>query len=293
MSAPLRLVLFTALLVAVFGGAVVAGGALDPEGAGDSARASAPHGDEDGGDGTHGAAAGREDHGGAASAPGAPPGLAVAEGGLRLELTDDRVDRGARRPLAFRIVDAHGRTVRDFDVAHEKRMHFIVVRRDLDGFQHLHPEMAADGTWTTDVDLREGGTYRVFADFERGGVKTTLGADVHVPGAFEPRAVPAAGTTATDDRGLEVRLRRDGGRVAFDVVRDGRVINDELDPYLGAKGHLVTLRTGDLAYLHTHPDGDELAFETELPSAGTYRMWVQFRLDGRVHTAAFTQEQTA
>jgi hypothetical protein len=124
-------------------------------------------------------------------------------------------------------------------------------------------------------------------------VKTTLGADVHVPGAFEPRAVPAAGTTATDDRGLEVRLRRDGARVAFDVVRDGRVINDELDPYLGAKGHLVTLRTGDLAYLHTHPDGDELAFETELPSAGTYRMWVQFRLDGRVHTAAFTQEQTA
>jgi hypothetical protein len=183
--------------------------------------------------------------------------------------------------------------VRRLDEAHAKRMHFIVVRRDLDGFQHLHPEMAADGTWTTDVDLREGGTYRVFADFERGGEKTTLGADVHVSGGFMPRAVPAAATTATDDRGLEVRLRRNGARVAFDVLRDGRVINDRLEPYLGAKGHLVTLRTGDLAYLHTHPDGDELAFETELPSPGTYRMWVQFQLDGQVHTAAFTQEKTA
>ncbi len=292
MSAPLRLVLFTALLVAVFGGAVVAGGALDPEGAGDSARASAPHGDEDGGDGTHGAAAGREGHGGEATASGTPPGLPVAEGGLRLELADDRAARGARRPLAFRIVDAHGRTVRDFDVAHEKRMHFIVVRRDLDGFQHLHPEMAADGTWTTDVDLREGGTYRVFADFTRGGEQQTLGSDVHVPGDYAPQAVPAPATTATDDRGLEVRLRSRGTRVAFDVLRDGRVVNDELQPYLGARGHLVTLRTGDLAYLHTHPDGDELAFEAGLPSPGTYRTWVQFKLDGRVHTAAFTQERT-
>ncbi len=87
-----------------------------------------------------------------------------------------------------------------------------------------------------------------------------------------------------------MRLTREGGRVAFDVLRDGRSITDELQPYLGAKGHLVTLRLGDLAYLHTHPEGDELAFETELPSAGAYRLWVQFQLDGRIHTAAFTQE---
>ncbi len=81
--------------------------------------------------------------------------------------------------------------------------------------------------------------------------------------------------------------------MAFSVLRDGEVIDEELQRYLGAKGHLVTLRLGDLAYLHTHPDGDRLAFETELPSAGVYRLWVQFQLEGKIHTAAFTQEVTS
>ena len=59
---------------------------------------------------------------------------------------DPEPGRGRVRALRFRIVDADGRTVRDFDVEHTKRMHLIVVRRDLTGFQHLHPAQAADGT---------------------------------------------------------------------------------------------------------------------------------------------------
>ncbi len=292
MSAPVRLAVFAALLVAVFAGAAAAGAVFDPEDtSGGAATSAEAHGEpaEAHGETADGHA---EPAGATPAAEGALPGLAVAQGGLRLQLDESRLARGNRAQLSFRIVDDHGRPVRSFDVAHDKRMHLIVVRRDLAGFQHLHPEMRPDGTWTADVDVRLGGTYRVFADFTRDGEQQTLGSDVHVPGPYAPRAVPAPATTATDDRGLEVRLRSRGTRVAFDVLRDGRVVNGELQPYLGAKGHLVTLRTGDLAYLHTHPDGDELAFETELPSAGTYRTWVQFKLDGRVHTAAFTQERT-
>jgi hypothetical protein len=98
------------------------------------------------------------------------------------------------------------------------------------------------------------------------------------------------------DRGLQVALtteRASAGRearVAFEVRKDGRVINDELQPYLGAKGHLVTLRAGDLAYLHTHPEGDELGFMATYPSAGAYRMFVQFQYENRIHTASFMQE---
>jgi hypothetical protein len=319
MRAPARLAAFAAVLAAVFGGAALAGGAIDPDGAeagraphagqsqaeaghgaGDRAEAGHAEGDraELGHAGGAEADAGHADTGHAAGAAASPaaatlPGLAAAQDGHRLELADATLGGGATERLRFRILDAKGRPVRSFDEAHEKRMHLIVVRRDLEHFQHLHPEMAADGTWTADVDVRDGGTYRVFADFTRDGRQRTLGADVHVPGRFTPRPVPAVAATAQDDRGLEVRLRRDGDRVAFDVLRDGRTVNAELEPYLGAKGHLVTLRAGDLAYLHTHPDGDRLAFETELPTAGRYRMWVQFQLDGQVHTAAFTQEEAA
>jgi hypothetical protein len=288
MSVPARLGLFGALLAGVFGLALLLGNVAGPEAqtAQDPAHATqddAPHGG-----GRQGAEAGHD-----AASEGSLPGLAVAQDGVRLVLDASETRASSRARVAFRLVDEQGRDVRDLEVAHEKRMHLIVVRRDLAGFQHLHPEQAPDGTWSARADLSAAGTYRVFADFTRGGEQHTLGADLQVPGAFRPQALEAPATSTRDDRGLEVRVRRDGGRVAFDVVRDGRTITDRLDPYLGAKGHLVTLRTGDLAYLHTHPEGDELAFETELPTSGIYRLWVQFQLDGRIHTAAFTQEVTS
>ena len=77
----------------------------------------------------------------------------------------------------------------------------------------------------------------------------------------------------------------------FTVTKDGHTIHTE--PYLGAGGHLVALREGDLAFLHVHPDEDRLRFMAEFPTAGTYRLFLQFHTDdGRVHTAAFTQEVT-
>jgi hypothetical protein len=56
----------------------------------------------------------------------------------------------------------------------------------------------------------------------------------------------------------------------------------------GAAGHLVSLRAGDLAYLHTHATGEGLRFATAFPTAGTYRLFLDFRHGDRVRTAAFT-----
>jgi hypothetical protein len=279
-----RVSLFGLLLAAVFGGAAVVGAAVDPSGSDADAR----HGGD--------AADGMADHGGghdgnAASSAASLPGLAVADNGYRLVLRRSTFDRSdSEQPLAFQILDEHGLPVRDFDVAHEKRMHFIVVRRDFADFQHLHPRMREDGTWTQRVKLTRGGSYRVFADFDRGGQQHTLGADVHVAGGFDNEALPAPRRTVRSDRGLDVTLRAAGDRLGFEVRDQGKVVNDALDPYLGAKGHLVALRQGDLAYLHTHPEGDELAFETTYPSAGAYRLFVQFSYKGRINTAAFTRE---
>ena len=49
----------------------------------------------------------------------------------------------------------------------------------------------------------------------------------------------------------------------------------------------------DLAFLHVHPDENRLQFMATFPTAGTYRLFLQFKTaDGRLHTAAFTQEVT-
>jgi hypothetical protein len=137
----------------------------------------------------------------------------------------------------------------------------------------------------------------VFADFTAtGGPALTLGADLTVPGQ-----VPAAEPLAADRRtaevdGYTVELAGDlvgGGdsELTLTVSRDGQPVTD-LEPYLGAYGHLVALRDGDLAYLHVHPHESEVAgpdieFTAEVPSAGGYRLFLDFRHGGQVHTASF------
>jgi len=220
-------------------------------------------------------------------------GLAVSDNGLTLELARRTAPQGKPFALAFRIVDGNGQTVRDFDVEHTKRMHFIVVRRDMTGFQHLHPTQRPDGAWTVPLTLREAGSYRVFADFSAGGRPRTVAGDLAVDGTLRSRPLAAPAPVAETD-GLRVRLDHAAPRAGaeadlrFSVTRDGRPV--AVEPYLGARGHLVALRDGDLAFLHVHPDPGRLRFMAAFPTAGRYRLFLQFRAEGRVHTAEFTQE---
>ena len=271
MTTPVKLAAFAAVLAVVFGAAALAGGAVGR---------------------IHDPAAATADEGmNMAADP--VRGLAVSENGFTLDLA-----RRAARPdttfrLAFRILGKDGRPVRDFDLEHTKRMHLILVRRDLTGFQHLHPVLRADGTWTTPVSLPQAGTYRVFADFSANGTPTTLADDLQVDGPVRSHELPAPAKAAATD-GFRVRLTDGAVRAGeeselrFAVTRDGRSV--PLQDYLGAKGHLVALRQGDLAFLHVHPDASSLRFEAAFPNAGSYRLFLQFKVAGRVHTAAFTQE---
>ncbi len=227
-------------------------------------------------------------------------GLSASSAGLTLELDRSRLARASRTTLSFRVDDGSGQAVRDFEVEHDKRMHLIVVRRDLTGFQHLHPAMSGDGTWSAALTLATAGSYRVFADFKRDGRNLTLARDLEVAGASEMVALPAAASTATARGGYTVRLGSDSARagrdstLSFDVSRAGRAV--ALQPYLGARGHLVALRSTDLAYLHVHPTGEgdtaagRVSFTTRFATRGRYRLFLQFKHDGRVHTAPFTVE---
>jgi hypothetical protein len=262
-SSAAKLASFAAVLAVAFGAAALAGAAIDPE------RADAP-------------APGHGGGGMAIAHAESVRGLASVDDDLRLVVDNSQLRRGARELLTFRVVDAAGATVRDFDVEHAKRMHLIAVRRDLTGFQHLHPAQRADGSWAVHLRLPAAGTYRLFAEFARGGEPHTLGYDVAVDGPARARALPAPSTVAHVD-GYDVRL---DDELDLSVTRGGAPVR--LQEYLGASGHLVVIREGDLAFLHVHPAGD--SFDAEFPTPGRYRLFLQFKADGRVHTAAFTRE---
>lgn len=295
MNAAGRLGAFAGALAAIFAAGTAAGSALNPSAPGTSAASSHSAGARGG---VH-----VGEHGAMATAAGdSVRGLAVAQDGLRLVL--EATDRPARRsqPVSFQIVDPSGAPVRDFDVAHEKRMHVIVVRRDLTGFQHLHPTLSAGGTWSVPLRLTEPGSYRFFADFTRRGQPVTLATDLRASGNATLRSLPPSSTTTNADgltvtRPSAVPTTAGHATMLNFAATTGAADPAALQPYLGAGGHLVALREGDLAFLHVHPTDDpaawqegRVAFQTTFPTAGRYRLFLQVQVNGTIHTAAFTQE---
>ncbi|MFE9017387.1 hypothetical protein ACFYNL_02220 [Streptomyces sp. NPDC007808] len=296
MHAGLKITAFAAALAATFGTAYGVG-----QGIGPVVEEPAPARHD-----SHGEAAPKPEAGGGHGGHEEKPagGLQISEGGYTLDLKTSNVTAGRRSDLRFVIRDSGGRAVTAYQREHEKELHLIVASRDLATYRHLHPTRGADGTWSIPVELPRAGGYRVFADFtpaKKGAQNLTLGADLAAAGRYEPQRLPEPNARAKVD-GYEVRLDgalRPGraGELKLNVSRDGRPVTD-LQPYLGAYGHLVALRSGDLAYLHVHPNGEpgdgatkpgpEISFTATAPSSGSYRLFLDFKHDGQVHTATFT-----
>jgi hypothetical protein len=230
--------------------------------------------------------------------PGAD-GRAATLAGLRLAPQTQALASGATTTWRFRIAGCDGRAVRDFEPENGKLLHLIVVRSDLTRYQHLHPRLGRDGTFAIDIATARPGRYRAIADFVVDGRKYVLGTTLVAPGRSAAKALPRPDQHARTG-GYDVELQRPAAMAAgeeaqltFRITRRGRPVAG-LQPYLGAFGHLVALHAPDLAYSHVHPRGEDrraglITFDTEFPTRGTYRLFLQFRTAGRVHTAAFTQ----
>jgi hypothetical protein len=227
-------------------------------------------------------------------------GTSLSTGGYTLVPAQTAFQAGVTAPFTFRVIGPDRRPVTGFAVAQDKTMHLIVVRRDLTGYQHLHPEMAPDGTWSIPLTLPAPGSYHAYADFVAGPdaastAATTLGVDLVVPGDYRPAGLPAPARDVTVDR---FTITYEGTPqasatqpITVRVYAAGSPVTG-LERYLGAYGHLVVLREGDLAYLHVHPDeqltGGAVKFWLATPSAGRYRAYFEFQVAGAVHRAEFT-----
>jgi hypothetical protein len=242
-----------------------------------------------------------ESHGGEPMVEAVPgsDGLRPELAGLELAPEPVSLTAGGSATWRFRIVDCDGNGVRDFEPEQDKLLHLIVVRTDFTGYQHLHPTLSDDGTFSVEVATPTAGAYRAIADFVVDGRKYVVGTTLEAAGRATDRPLPPAALEGSVD-GYDIELQRpavleagEEAQLTFRVTRKGRSVTD-LEPYLGAYGHLVALHAPDLAYSHVHPDGEDRAagaitFDTELDEPGSYRLFLQFQTDGRVHTVAFTQ----
>lgn len=226
-------------------------------------------------------------------------GLRTQLAGLRLAPRSHELTAGASTTWRFRIIGCDGQPVRHFDRENTKLLHLIVVRTDLSGYQHLHPTLGSDGTFTIALRTARPGTYRAIADFAVDGRKYVLGTDLAAPGPVHSMPLPPPAVAGHTD-GYAVELERPArltagqeAQLTFRITRHGRPVPD-LQPYLGSYGHLVALHVPELAYSHVHPVSADpaegaITFNTELRTPGAYRLFLQFQTQGRVHTVGFTQ----
>jgi hypothetical protein len=220
--------------------------------------------------------------------------------------------------LQYRIVGPDGATVTSFLDDHGSKLHTVLIHGDLSGFQHIHPDLGADGTWK--VTVPAGAWHLVFDVWPQASatnivLATNTDDEVPTPAV----ALPAADDAPTVD-GLTVR--RNG--LTFTVTDSSGRAATGMEPYLGSLGHLIAMRQGDLAYTHLHPSAtatlatpatgtmagmpgmpgtaaatpaaglpagataaNVLTFVGTL-TTGTYRVFLQFGHSGKVVTVPYT-----
>lgn len=187
-------------------------------------------------------------------------------------------------------------------IAHEADFHLIAVNEDLTWFRHLHPESLPDGTYSIVLQFPTGGNYTLFADYQPEGLDPVNDRhDIYVSGNMQEGTEVLKETLTASTDGLQLRIDRDvpfttgaATYIPIQIARDGAPLHSgDIIPYLGAVAHMILISKEDKDFLHIHPVSDEhypVIGHTEFQKAGLYRMWVQFKTTGPVHTAAFTLE---
>ncbi|MFL6072557.1 MAG: hypothetical protein ACJ73S_04080 [Mycobacteriales bacterium] len=232
-------------------------------------------------------------------------GLSATSAGFTMKALTTMLPSGQATTYQFKIMNMAGKAVTSFETDQTKLMHFYLIRSDVTGFQHVHPTMAADGTWSAPIAATPPGSYRAYASFnaknEKGkATPVVVSVDAPVAGAEGAEAAfpPPARTTTVD--GYTVTASGDlmagmSHTLTLTVAKGGTPVTN-LEPYLDTYAHLTAFHEGDLAFAHLHPQGTvngdhggpTLTFEAMLPKPGNWRMFVQFQTAGVLHTAAIT-----
>jgi hypothetical protein len=219
---------------------------------------------------------------------------------LMVQTDPARLTAGQPATLKLMIHDAGGSAVKSFDVLHEQKVHLIVVRDGLDTFAHLHPAVDPAGNAATTYTFPTGGTYRLYADHQpTGGKPATAVAELKVAGEPPPAPPLTPNVPARIEAdGLAARVSVENakaggeGTVRFELTDPAGKPLADLQPYMGAMGHLVVLSGDGKEYVHAHPaDGKSapgvVAFQAHFPKAGLYKGWGQFRWKDTVRVVPF------
>lgn len=214
---------------------------------------------------------------------------------------EEPLTAGSETDLTIHITEQNGNAVELFDVNHEKLLHLIVVNRDLSFFNHIHPDYMENGIFTVNTTFPAGGEYKLIADsVPKGTTGTVLSEWIQVEGEEETASAPKPDSHLIKQvDGKEFTLSLSNWMSNEEVVLTYHIrdLNTQqgianLEPYLGAVGHVVILSADTEQYIHAHPldegsIGPRAEFAAIFPQSGIYKIWGQFQHQGKVMTVPF------
>lgn len=210
-----------------------------------------------------------------------------------------RMEPRAPRPggplrLTFILQDPRTGKPAPLQVIHEKLLHLFIVSADLTYFAHEHPCLQANGSFVFETKLPQSGEYRLLCDFyPESATPQLIAKTIYVPGERRAAALRAT-LTKQECVNLSVSMRLDPPQplagtktMMFFTLDPAR----NLEPYLGAWGHMLAASSDLVDMIHTHPawedKGETIQFNLIFPRPGMHRVWVQFQSAGIVNTAGF------
>lgn len=219
---------------------------------------------------------------------------------LVLETEPTTPKAGELTTLKGHIQGEDGTRVTSFDVLHEKLVHLIVVREGLDEFGHVHPEVTSTGNMSVPYVFPKSGNYRLFVDFQpKGQAQALATGQVTVPGE-SPTALKLVANVSNEVMVGSINARVNIEATKAETVMSFRLLDangaavTDLQPYLGAMGHLVIISADGREYVHAHPVSDAttapdgvVKFAAHFAEQGLYKAWGQFQRNGEVFTVPY------
>ena len=225
--------------------------------------------------------------------------------GVDVKPIDGKIEAGKPANLLFTLKDPTGMPVKSVEIVHEKPLHLSMVSKDLSWFAHEHPVLQPDGTFTFTFTFPAGGEYTIFNDFTPKNVgMQVVPVKIMVEGASTPMMpLIVDGDKPKTVDGYTVSLDTEGPiktgvetHMAYTITKDGKPV-DNLQPYLGAMGHLVIMSQDMKEFVHSHQheggehgdaaaksSGPRVDFEADFKTPGVYKGWAQFNVGTKEST---------
>ncbi len=240
---------------------------------------------------------------------------------VRLATNPPEITVGAPVNITVSVTGQDGSPLQGLTITHERILHAVIIGKDLEVFAHIHPEditpitrdLLEKATFTLRYVFPKAGEYLLGIDFAKDEKHYSKTFILSVAAAASMKEPEIDISTRKTFAGYDVSFSVPSGpiiastetKLMYAITRKGKKVLD-LAPYLGAAMHLAIISADLKTFIHAHgivpgteshsdhlhlatpaKFGPEIESEVEFPAPGNYKIFAQFKHQGKVIVTDF------